>query len=200
MKKEQLKELGVPDEAIEKVLAINNEELTAAQAETTAKTQELATANTKIKELSDTVKKFDGVDVAALNKQIADLTAKYDKDIAQARLDRAVDIALISNKARNTKAARSLLELDKIKLEDGKVVGLDEQLKALKKSDGYLFDEEPAADKGQGEGKAEREGQTAPPPSEPPRFTSPIANGTTKGEDNPFSFSFNNYVRQPEQK
>lgn len=194
MKKEQLKELGVPDEAIEKVLAINSEELTAAQAETTAKGQELATANTKIKELSDTVKKFDGVDVAALNKQIADLTAKYDKDIAQARLDRAVDIALISNKARNTKAARSLLELDKIKLEDGKVVGLDEQLKALKKSDGYLFDEEPAADKGQGEGQA------APPQSEPPRFTSPIANGTTKGEDNPFSFSFNNYVRQPEQK
>lgn len=61
------------------------------------------------------------------------------------KVDNAVTMALTAAKAKNSKAARALLDLSNAKLgEDGKVVGLDEQIKKLQESDAYLFDAAPA--------------------------------------------------------
>jgi len=66
----------------------------------------------------------------------------HEKQLAQLRLDYAVDAELTAAGAKNQKAVRSLLDLESITLgEDGKAVGLTEQLGALKSSDGYLFNE-----------------------------------------------------------
>lgn len=51
----------------------------------------------------------------------------------------AVDIALIKQGARNTKAVNALLDFDKVEVSEEGVKGLDEQLEALKESDAYLF-------------------------------------------------------------
>ena len=58
------------------------------------------------------------------------------------RLDAAVDRALIAAKAKNTKAARVLLDMNAVKLDGETISGLDEQIKALKTSDGYLFEQD----------------------------------------------------------
>ncbi len=50
--------------------------------------------------------------------------------------------ALKSANVRNTKAVKALLNLEGIKLEGENVLGLSEQIEALKKSDSYLFAEE----------------------------------------------------------
>lgn len=107
-----------------------------------AKEAELTTANTTIKNLQGEIKKWDGVDVDKLKTAAADWETKYNQDTAKIRTDSAVEIALMRAKAKNPKAARALLDEAKIKLDGDKVLGLDDQLEALKKSDAYLFDAE----------------------------------------------------------
>lgn len=89
-------------------------------------------------------------DVTALKEQITQLQAQnaeqakeYAKAIKQLKIDNAVEAALIGAKAKNVKAVKALLELDKAELaDDGTVKGLAEQLKALAESPdtGFLFD------------------------------------------------------------
>ena len=79
--------------------------------------------------------------IAELQKQNSDATKEYEGKITQLRLDNAVDMALSGAKAKNTKAVRALLDLTKAKVgEDGKVEGLEAQIKAIQKSDAYLFE------------------------------------------------------------
>ena len=85
----------------------------------------------------------------ALQKQIADLqkqNAEQEKahqaELAQVKLNNAIDNALAAAGAKNNKAVRALLDLSGVKLEeDGKLAGFAEQLEALQKSDAYLFAE-----------------------------------------------------------
>ena len=52
----------------------------------------------------------------------------------------ALESALSGAKVRNAKAVKALLDIEKIKLVGDKLSGLEEQLEALKTSDGYLFE------------------------------------------------------------
>ena len=105
---------------------------------------ELTTAKNTIKELQDTVKKFDGVDVEALKTRASELENKYNSDLAAVKLDSAIDFALVREKARNPKLVKAALDTSIIKLDGDKLVGLSEQIAALKENEGYLFDIEEA--------------------------------------------------------
>ena len=64
------------------------------------------------------------------------------------RRDSAINQALASAKARNAKAVRALLDESKLVLnDDGTLSGLKEQLEAVQKDNGYLFEE---SDHGEG--------------------------------------------------
>ena len=106
----------------------------------TAKQAELDAANHTIGELQAAAKKFDGVDVEQLLGDLAALQTKYDSDVSALRLDNALNAALSAAKAKNPKLARAALDVSRLKLDGETVLGLDEQLKALKESDGYLFE------------------------------------------------------------
>ena len=59
--------------------------------------------------------------------------------------------ALSGAKAKNGKAVKVLLNMENVKLDsDGKLIGLSEQLDAIKKSDGYLFEAQDADPKADG--------------------------------------------------
>lgn len=81
----------------------------------------------------------------SIEKCFLEQQQSHEKELAQIRLDNAVDAALTAAGAKNNKAVRSLLNLEGLTLgEDGKADGLAEQLAAVKASDGYLFSEQPA--------------------------------------------------------
>ncbi|MFV0552265.1 MAG: phage scaffolding protein [Anaerorhabdus sp.] len=103
------------------------------------KEKEIATLNTTLTSLQDSVKKFDGVDVEALKN--AALQAKTDaqKEIAAIKLNSGIDLKLHTIGAKNPKAVKGLLDLTKVVLEGEEIKGLDDQLEALVKSDDYLF-------------------------------------------------------------
>ena len=83
-----------------------------------------------------------------LKAQIEQLQAENQKaaeewqaKMAQMQLDFALERALATAKAKNPKAVKALLDMDKVKLDGDQLLGIDEQLKALKESDSYLFGE-----------------------------------------------------------
>lgn len=104
------------------------------------KITELGTANTTIKNLQDAVKKFDGVDVDGLRTSLETLQTKYDGDLAAAKLDSALGLALVTAKAKNPKLAKAALDLSAVKLDGDKLLGLDDQITKLKETDAYLFE------------------------------------------------------------
>lgn len=148
MTKEELKALGLTDEQADKIVAdygknyvaksqfnTKNEELKHAKEESEAvakQLEELKKANEGNKDLAAQLEKM---------KTEAETRKKeYTDSINQMKLDNAVDIALNGFKAKNAKAVRALLDLKEAKVgDDGKVAGLDEQLKKLQESDPYLF-------------------------------------------------------------
>ena len=146
MERKFLEDLGLEKDAIDKIMAENGKDIEAEKAKITAETEKLTKANETIKALQETVKKFDGVDVEKLKKDLADAETKYNTELSAIKLNNALEMALIKGKAKNTKAVKALLDTESIKLDGDKLLGLEEQLAKLKTDNSYLFEEEKADD------------------------------------------------------
>ncbi len=157
--RDKLLKIGLSNEQMEKIIALHGadiEELKAKSDELiNSKTEELKKANeslqSQIAERDKDLKslKKQAGDNEELSNQFKELQNKYKQDtenltkeLQQTKLSSAVDSALGKAKVRNSKAAKALLNLDEVKLnEKGEVEGLDDQISSLQKSDGYLFDQ-----------------------------------------------------------
>ncbi len=99
------------------------------------------------KQLEDLEK--ENSDAEELQKQIKTLQEqnkaaqkKYDADMKDLKLANAIKVAL-SGKAQDEEIVAGLIDKEKLLLgEDGKVTGLEEQVKALRESKAFLFKEE----------------------------------------------------------
>lgn len=154
MKKEDLLAMGLTDEQADKIIDSIDENFV-----TKARFNEINEENKTLKksmldrdkQLED-LKKSSG-DNAALQQQISDLQKlnaeqqkAHDEEMAALKFNNAVEMALTGAKAKSIKAVRAMLDDSKIKLgEDGKLTGFDEQIEALRKSDGYMFNVEQQA-------------------------------------------------------
>nr|DAU45789.1 MAG TPA: minor structural protein [Caudoviricetes sp.] len=81
--------------------------------------------------------------LTAKQKEYDDLVKSY----ADKEKNTAINQAISNAKGKNAKAILALVDNDKITYKDGKLDGLEDQLKELQKSDAYLFDapEKPVA-------------------------------------------------------
>lgn len=81
--------------------------------------------------------------LTAKQKEYDDLVKSY----ADKEKNTAINQAISNAKGKNTKAILALVDSEKITYKDGKLEGLEDQLKELQKSDAYLFDapEKPVA-------------------------------------------------------
>lgn len=149
MKKEDLIAMGLTEEQAKKVMeSLDGNFVTKTRFnEVNEENKTLKKSITdRDKQLED-LKKSSG-DNAALQQQISDLQKAnadqqkaHETELNKLKLDNAVEIALSGAKAKNSKAVKALLDMEKVKIgEDGKLSGFDEQIEALKKSDGWMFD------------------------------------------------------------
>ncbi|MDF2873335.1 MAG: hypothetical protein K0R22_18 [Sporomusa sp.] len=151
MTKEQLLALGLDDATATKVAAASGEELkgyvvkSEHDKEVTAKQQ----LETDIKARDKQLEELKKVDAAGLQKKIEELQetnktnkTEYEGKIKQMQIDTAVDKALTGAKAKNLKAVRALLDLEKAELEGESIKGLADQIKKLQTEEGtkFLFD------------------------------------------------------------
>lgn len=150
MTKEELKALGLTEEQVAKIAEdyeknyVEKSRYTAKEDEAKAAKEESKTARGELDKL-----KKDHKDNAELVKQIDDLKAaatKRDEEhaakVKAMEIDAIVEKSLLDAKAKNTAAVRALLKLEGAEPKEGAIVGLDEQIKKLKESDAYLFEEE----------------------------------------------------------
>ncbi len=102
--------------------------------------------DTKIGELTDKVKEFDGVDIKKFQEDIKEWETKYAIGIAEEKKNSAIKLAVALSKPKNEKALMALLDTDIIKVDDkGNVTGLKEQLENIKKDNDFLFESEEVA-------------------------------------------------------
>lgn len=111
--------------------------------------------DTDLKDRDKQLEDLKKVDPAELQKQIetlqeANKTAKaqHEAELKQIKLDSLLEGRLTQEHVVNSKAVRALLDMTKVSLDGENLVGLDEQLKALKESDKWAF--APAGPAGKG--------------------------------------------------
>lgn len=68
--------------------------------------------------------------------------ADYEKKLQQIQYDVAINNALKDSKAKDINLIKALLDNDKLKVNGEEVIGLKEQLEAIKKDKDYLFEKE----------------------------------------------------------
>lgn len=76
---------------------------------------------------------------ADYESKVSEIETNAAKTLAAEKVNNAIDIALMNAGTRNVKATKALLNLDNVKLDGTNLIGLNDQLEALKKSDAYLF-------------------------------------------------------------
>ncbi len=146
MKKEELLKLGLTEEQAEKVLSANTEQLK--EFVPYARFKELIDDKNELKkQVSERDKQLENLkningDMEALKTTITQLqadnkaaTEKYNAELADLKLNNAVDTALLGANAVNVKAVKALLDMDKIKLDGEVLLGINEQLETLKGAD-----------------------------------------------------------------
>lgn len=146
MKREDVKKIlgeAATDEMIQGIMDLHKIDADASKKLLQDKQSEIDAANTKITELTDSLKKFDGVDVDALNNKIKEIDDKYKAQIDTLKKTNAIELAVKDYKPKNEKMLISQLDQSIIKLnEDGTVTGLVEQIENIKKDNAFLFEAE----------------------------------------------------------
>lgn len=169
MTKEELKNLGLTDEQIEKVIEdygknyVTKSQFNEKNEEAKQLKSEVTTLKSDFEKLTETNEKNEELvkQIESMQKESNKREKEYEKTLHTQRVNSALDLALVTAKAKNTKAVKALLDLDKAELnEDGTIKGLDEQLKAVAESDPYLFESQSANVKGLKPGEAQKEGNT----------------------------------------
>lgn len=98
-----------------------------------------ARANGLQAQLSEANGKLEGYD-PEWKAKAQQMQQEANQKVEAVRFDYALKAALTAAKAKNPELVAKSINWDALKLTDAGLVGLEEQLKALKESDGYLFE------------------------------------------------------------
>lgn len=176
MKREFLKNMELTDEQIDAIMAENGKDVNGLKERVNSLTAEkdglqsqLTERDTQLKDLKGKVKDSDELttEIEQLQKANKEAKDKYEADLTAQQKSFLVDKALTNAGARNAKAVSSLLDLDSVEVKDGQLTGLDDQLKALRESDGYMFKEDPQPSESQPQGGVRITGGQPKPESAP---------------------------------
>jgi predicted RNase H-like nuclease (RuvC/YqgF family) len=157
MNREELKALGLTDEQIDKVMAAHGkvvkstkdkaDKVEGLETQIEDYKKQIEDRDTQLEELKKVDAKGLQAKIDELQQQNESTKTEYEKKLDAQQKDFAIESALRDAKARDPKLAKNALDLDLVTFKDGKLVGLDEQLKSLQESHDYLFrkEEKPGA-------------------------------------------------------
>ena len=138
-------EQPLPDAVIEAIL---NEHGKGIEREK-AKYSDYETIKTQLDEAQKTIQGFQSQDIDGIKKAAADWEQKYNKAIADHQAEMAelafggvLKDAIAAKKGRNATAISALLDMDALKASKNQAADIDAALDALKKENGYLFEDD----------------------------------------------------------
>lgn len=187
MKREFLQNFKIGEQALSKevidaILDENSRDIDAAK----SKFADYDDLKTQLAEANTTIEGFKALDVDGIKKAADDWKAKAEKaeqdaaaKIAEMKLNGLLSTAITGAKGKNAKAVMALLDMEAIKSSKNQEADIKAALEALKKDNGYLFDEE-------GTPPHYAPGPGKNPPSPQPQNTGSLAGAlreryTTKG-------------------
>ena len=139
MKTEDLKALGLSDEQVQRVFAMNGEEMNGLKASVATLTAERDTARTS---LADANKKLEGYD-PEWKAKAAQAQQQADKQVAELKAGYAADSAASGLKFTSDSAKKAFLSDLKAKTlplqDDGTLLGFDDYVASYKKTDPGAF-------------------------------------------------------------
>ncbi len=146
MKTEFLKELGLEQEVIGKIMAENGKDIAAEKARTTKVESERDSYKEQLDTATSSLEKFKDVDPAAMQSEIAKLNqqkkdqqAAFDAKEADRIFNDAVKAAIKEAGGRNEKSVMALLDMDTLKASKNQTEDIKKALDTIKESDAYLF-------------------------------------------------------------
>lgn len=146
MKRKFLEDLGLEKDIVDQIMQENGNDINKAKSDYEDVKAQLETANNTIKERDKQIEKLKEVDGEKLKEEITKLQKlnkeaekKYLDDLKELKLNNAIKLA-IHDKVFNEDMAAGLFDKTKLVLaDDGKVIGIDEQLEGIKKDNAFLF-------------------------------------------------------------
>ena len=149
MNTETLQGIGLNDEQIRSVMAEYGKEINplkqaqaSAEQERDSLKSQLEDVNGQLSEAQKNSKKGSELQgqLKDLQKQFEDSKAKAEEQLQATKKDYEIAAALSKAGAKNDKAVKALLDTEKVNFDDnGKLIGLSEQLEAVKKDNDFLF-------------------------------------------------------------
>ena len=146
MNKEELLKLGLSEEQTEKVLSVNAEQLKGFipksrfdEVNNTKKQLEkdLKDRDVQLENLKNSSGDLETMKQTIENLQRDNKVAKdnFEAELAKFKLESAIDTTLLGSNVINTRAVKALLDMDKIKLDGDVLIGINEQIEALKNAE-----------------------------------------------------------------
>ena len=149
MNKEQLQALGITAEQADKVLEAYKGWVPSTRFNEVNEAKKQAEAQIKERDtqLADLKKGLDGKDeltakIEALQAENKAALEKYEHDLKSYKISNAIELALAQHGAKNLKAVKALIDVEKIKVDGEKVEGIEDQITALIKGadTSFLFE------------------------------------------------------------
>lgn len=110
---------------------------------------ELDNAKNQLSEANKTIQSFKDMDIDSIKKEAETYKTKLEETQQKAKeemdkfvFDSILQNALTGAKAKNVKAVKALLDMDGLKLNNGEVIGLSEQIEKIKAENDYMFESE----------------------------------------------------------
>ncbi|MCM1467864.1 MAG: phage scaffolding protein, partial [Alistipes sp.] len=153
MTEEQFKQLGIPEEQAKKAAAESAKELEGyvpkhRYDELTEENKTLKTAVEESKTTLEDLKKTAGnseelkAQIERLQTEAKEKEAEFNEKLKETRMTNAIKLA-VNGIAQDSDLVAGLIDRGKLILsDDGKITGLEEQVKSLRETKGFLFKEE----------------------------------------------------------
>ena len=149
MQREFLQNLGLSDEQVQAVLIQHGKSTNEIKGKLAQAEEQVADLQNQIGDRDKQLKKLEKAtgdnqelaqEIDKLRKENEQRSKDFQVKIAEQAKDFAIGNALRDAGAKNVKATRALLDMDKVSVgEDGQLFGIADQLEELQKTDAYLF-------------------------------------------------------------
>lgn len=149
MTRKELEEIGIDDEAINKIMAINGKDVNKLKATIDELNEKIGINDEKLKSQKERIDELEKIDMEAIKKEQYELgLAEGSKAIDEFKKGNAIksvfenefDVDGIMYKVKDEKALKGYLDDEKIVYENDTITGLVEQLQEIAKTSPFLFD------------------------------------------------------------
>lgn len=146
MKAEFLKNFGLEQDAIDKIMAENAKDVSVEQEKTKKAESEANSYKEQLETATASLEKFKNVDpeamkgeIESLNQQLKDQKAQYEAQEADRVFKESIKTAIREAGGRNEKSVMALLDMDALKASKNQSEDIKKALETVKESDAYLF-------------------------------------------------------------